>query len=235
MERSKRKRVDRGAEAPNGNATVWRASRLLVWTLFNATCGLRYLKTGFIPREGAFILAANHNSYLDPILISPPVNRPVSYLTASQYTGPIFPGLLMRPYGVVPVREDATPLQLYSISLRILKSGRPIGIFPEGTRSLDGSLGEFQPGMARLATATGAQILPVTIIGSYQAWPRMNLLPDFQPVTVIYHEPVRPRSTQGMPKTAAREYERQLTKQVRDAIASGYGMVRRTVRAWEPV
>ena len=109
---------------------------------------------GNIPSGGPIILVANHTSYSDPPLIGAALNRRVHY--------PIF-GTILHRLEAFPVKRGAVDRSAIRKALDILREGKVLGMFPEGTRIKTGQLGEAQPGVALLATKSGAPILPVGI------------------------------------------------------------------------
>jgi len=99
--------------------------------------------------------------------------------------------------------------------VRLLQDGHAVMIFPEGERSHDGTLGRFKPGAFRLAATLNVPILPVTITGGHESWPRGRILPRPANISITYHPLLKPdRSVE--PRQAARE----LADRVRAAIAS---------------
>ena len=125
-----------------------------------------------IPTSGPAILAANHLSFLDSIFLPASLDRPVYYLGKSDY----FSGwqrLFFENVGVMPVARQGGDAGEASLRKgeEVLKSGRLLGIYPEGTRSPDGRLYRGKTGPARLALRTGAPIIPVGLIGTNDVLP----------------------------------------------------------------
>lgn len=126
-----------------------------------------------VPRTGPVILAANHLSLADPVLLSTVVTRPISYVVKSEYfTGPGVLGRLSASFFLslhqVPVdRSGGTAADAALASARaLLAAGEVFGIFPEGTRSPDGRLHRGRTGVARVALASGAPVVPVGLVGT---------------------------------------------------------------------
>jgi 1-acyl-sn-glycerol-3-phosphate acyltransferase len=100
-------------------------------------------------------------------------------------------GRLIANYGAFPVKLKSADKGAIAMTLRVLRNNEAVLIFPEGGRTEDGKLVPFEQGAARIALQTGATIVPVTITGVFDAWPKQRLLPRwFRPVTVKYHAPV---------------------------------------------
>ena len=87
--------------------------------------------------------------------------------------------------------------------MRLLRSGRPLLMFPEGTRTRDGSLGRFSPGVGALAVRVGAPVLPACIEGAFRCWPRTRALPVPARTAVAFGEPIRPEGLDGRALTVA--------------------------------
>lgn len=160
--------------------------RFLFWAGFRVTCeGLSN-----IPGEGACLMVANHASFLDPFAMGTYVPRHIHYLVyARYYFFPLFHWYCRR-VGCIPLKKDGRDISSLKQALRLLRAGHVVGIFPEGERSLNGTLGPGEPGVALIAMKAGAPILPVGIIGTYRAWPRGARFPRFRSrITLRYGRP----------------------------------------------
>lgn len=147
-----------------------------------------------IPKHGPVILAANHASSADPVLIgaflTKILGRPLNWLGKRELLEFPLTGWIMRRGGIHPVDRDAADLEAFRTALRILEAGQILAIFPEGTRSRDGGLQQVREGVGMLALRSGAPVLPVAVIDSDLMWPRGQLLPRFgRHVTVRYGAP----------------------------------------------
>jgi 1-acyl-sn-glycerol-3-phosphate acyltransferase len=153
---------------------------------------------GNVPRKGPVILASNHLSFIDSFVIPMFAPRPVYFLAKSSYfDGKGFAGWLSREFftaiGATPVERGAGQAALDALDQqrRILQSGRAIALYPEGTRSLDGRLYKGRTGVAFLALESGAQVVPVGLVGTNEAMPVGAKWPRFRPRMVIrYGEPL---------------------------------------------
>ena len=115
------------------------------------------------------ILASNHRSFLDPFLIGCFIGRPIYFVAKQElFANPIV-GWLLNSLGAFPVRRDASDDETVDTALRLLESGRPVVIFPEGTRITDGPLGMPRRGVGRLALQSGAPVVPVAVAGTERA------------------------------------------------------------------
>jgi 1-acyl-sn-glycerol-3-phosphate acyltransferase len=134
-----------------------------------------------IPRSGPVIVAANHSSNLDvPVLgssLMPRLGRRLQWLGKKElFDWPIV-GWVARNGGVHAIDRSTADLDAFRLAARILEEGHALFVFPEGTRSHDGALGEGRDGVAVLALRTGAPIVPVGVTGAYERWPRGQKLP----------------------------------------------------------
>ena len=150
-----------------------------------------------IPRDGPLILAANHASNLDAVVLGswlmPQLGRRIHWLGKKElFDWPIV-GWAAANGGVHPVDRGAADVEAFRLAQRILDEGNILFVFPEGTRSPDGSLQEARDGLAVLALRTGAPIVPLGIAGSHGVWPRGQKLPHpGGRVTVRVGRPFRP-------------------------------------------
>jgi 1-acyl-sn-glycerol-3-phosphate acyltransferase len=135
-----------------------------------------------IPRNGAVILAANHISNLDPVIlgawITPALRRRrMHWLGKKELFGwPLF-GWLAANGGVHPVDRSTADVEAFRLATRILDAGFVLLVFPEGTRSPTGALQEAKDGVAMLAMRTGAAIVPIGVSNSDAVWPKGRTLP----------------------------------------------------------
>jgi 1-acyl-sn-glycerol-3-phosphate acyltransferase len=134
-----------------------------------------------IPKDGPVILAANHASNLDAVVIGswliPRLGRRIHWLGKKElFAWPII-GWTAANGGVHPVDRDGADVEAFRLAKRILDEGNVLFVFPEGTRSTDGALQEARDGVAVLAQRTGAPIVPVGISGSNGVWPKGQKLP----------------------------------------------------------
>jgi cytidylate kinase len=147
-----------------------------------------------VPRTGPVIMAANHASSADPVLIGaflgPILDRPLNWLGKRELFEMPVMGWLLRNGGIHPVDREAADLEAFRAAMRVLEAGQMLAIFPEGTRSRDGALQQVREGAGMLALRSGAQVLPVAVIDSDRMWPRGHLLPRFgRKVVVRYGAP----------------------------------------------
>ena len=170
--------------------------------------------------DGGLVIAANHQTYADPFWVSIPVMRPIRFLAWSEPFKNRALGKLMDWLGAWPLQIDKSDPRAYRRSLRWLRSGGALVIFPEGGRATeDGAMSSFKTGAVRLALEAGVPVLPVTIRGGNRAWPRGRKWPRTGRVEVVYHplQRLRPLPGEDTRKCARRETER-LEAQIKSAL-----------------
>lgn len=150
-----------------------------------------------VPRTGGVILASNHLSFTDSVVIGAVSPRPVHFLAKSEYfTTAGVRGRLMRMWfeglGMMPVDRDDPQAALASLSvaLEVVRRGQAFGIYPEGTRSRDGRLYRGRTGIARIALTTKAPVIPVAVIGTNVVAPPGKVFGRYHRPTVIFGEPL---------------------------------------------
>jgi 1-acyl-sn-glycerol-3-phosphate acyltransferase len=136
-----------------------------------------------VPATGAVIVACNHVSYFDPVALGVGFTRPVTYLAKKQLFAIPVLGPAIAALGAYPLDREAGGVAAVRAALRVLKDGRCVGIFPEGTRNLRGDAPE-KGGAALLGALSGAPVVPAAIAGTRR-------IRFFGPIRVIYGEPIR--------------------------------------------
>ena len=165
-----------------------------------------------LPATGPVIVASNHLSFADSMVIPIVAPRQGVFLAKRDYfTGRGVKGVLQRGWftgmGMVPVDRDDTKAALASldIALEVLGRGEAFGIYPEGTRSRDGRLYRGRTGVAHLALTSGAPVVPVGLIGTEKIQPVGTTFPRRADVTVRFGKPLAFQDTfAGVPPGRAR-------------------------------
>lgn len=144
--------------------------------------GLRFHGLENLPSQGAVVLVANHASFMDPPLLGCGLSRPVHYLARSNLRRVPVLGWIMVRLGVLFVARDGGARAGLELGISTLEAGGVIGLFPEGTRSLDGEIGTFKRGMLLILKrlqerGMEVSVVPAGIRGSFRAWPKGHKLP----------------------------------------------------------
>ena len=141
-----------------------------------------------VPQRGGVIIAANHQTYIDPFWLSLQVKRPTRYLAWSAAFGWPIVGRCLTWFGAWPLALEGSDPAAIRRSLQWLRDGGAVVIFPEGGRCApSGSLERFKAGAVRLALEAQVPILPVTIKGGNRVWPKGWRFPRLGKVVVTYH------------------------------------------------
>jgi 1-acyl-sn-glycerol-3-phosphate acyltransferase len=146
-----------------------------------------------VPATGPFILASNHTSLADPPILGATVGhrnrRLIHFMSKREIRDWPVIGWLADNSGVFFVRRGEGDRAAQRLALELLAEGRPIGVFPEGTRSRDGRLGTAKAGVAVLALRSGVPVLPVAIVGTHRLFPGRSRFPHRSPITVRIGKP----------------------------------------------
>jgi len=207
---------------------VYKLLKVVLASLFRLVYRPTVTGLGNIPRRGPVILASNHLSFVDSMVIPMIVPRRVAFLAKSDYfTGTDVKGTLSRWWfgglGMIPVDRDDTRAAQASLdaALSVLSSGGAFGIYPEGTRSRDGLLYRGRTGVAWLAMTSGAPVVPVALTGTDKLQPVGTRVPRPAKVSVRFGRPIDPAGRfDGIPAGRAR---RELTDEIMEAIRTMSG------------
>jgi 1-acyl-sn-glycerol-3-phosphate acyltransferase len=176
-----------------------------------------------LPRRGGAILASNHQSGLDPVVVGGIVNRPIYWLAKIEYVVTPKVAWFFRSVGVIPVNRDAPEHEALEKAAECVRSGKLFGIYPEGTRSPDGRVYRGYTGVARIAEMTGAPVIPVGAVNTREALPKGKILARPLRCEVRFGSPLYFKMATG---EDPHEAYRRFTDDVTDAIASLIGKER---------
>lgn len=127
--------------------------------------------------KAPFLILSSHQSHFDPPLVGFLVPARISYLARKTLLKNRFFAWLVDTLNTIPVDREGLGLNGLKETLRHLQAGQSVLIFPEGTRTADGSVGEVKPGFSALAKRAGVPLVPAAIVGAHEAWPRDQKLP----------------------------------------------------------
>ena len=179
-------------DAPTAMRPAYRVCRFMAQLLYVTLCRGRVFGIRNVPRAGGVLLVSNHQSFLDPVLATLALPRECSYMARdSLFRHPLFRRLIAG-LNAFPVKRDTADMGAIKETMRRLKAGKLVLTFPEGTRTLDGGIGPMRAGVVLLARKTRVPIVPMVIMGAYEAWPRTAPLPRPHPVLVAYDQPLYP-------------------------------------------
>ncbi len=195
-------------------AACYQLSKFVAQSLFD----LRVYGQDNIIEHGPALLAMNHQSFLDPPFAGISCKREVSYLARKTlFDIPVIGGIIRR-LNVIGVDRDGSDVAALKAVIRVLRDGGCTVVFPEGTRTRDGSLQPARAGAGFIIAKTLAPVVPMRIFGAYEAFPRDSKFPRATPVTVVVGEPMR--FTESDVKGDPRIVFQRLSEQVMEKIAA---------------
>jgi 1-acyl-sn-glycerol-3-phosphate acyltransferase len=144
-----------------------------------------------VPPEGGVLLVANHQSYLDPVLVGVRLPRPLSYIAKSELFENYHAARLLRWLNGFPVHQGSIDIGALREAITRLRSGQALAIFPEGSRTNNGQMLPLERGVGLIIRRAKVLVIPVAIEGSYHAWPTNRTL--FRPwkIRVSYGVPMQ--------------------------------------------
>ena len=160
--------------------------RSVGWLLFR----LRLRGIEKFPVEGGALVCSNHQSYFDPLLLGSLCDRRMNYLARENLFQSRFFGALIRFYDAIPVRRDGMSISGLKETLKRLKRGELVVIFPEGTRTHDGTIAPLKSGFCMLARKAKVPLVPVAIAGAYDMWPKGKSMPTLARLCLEAGDPI---------------------------------------------
>ena len=192
----------------------WLSFRLVYKFYF----GWRVYNAERVPLKGPVILACNHASFLDPMLVGAALKRDINYLARETLFDFPVVGWVLRQWNSVPVdREGGGAKGLKAILDRLLNGGGII-LFPEGTRSRDGQLQSARSGVGLTVIKSDAPVVPARVFGTYQAYGRNMRIPRPRRVGVKFGEPMLFEQLRAEARTCTRPRLKEIYQQVADEI-----------------
>ncbi len=186
-------------------------AKVIAWLLFRP----KVVGTENILLKGGVLIVSNHPTYLDPILLAIYAPRPFSFVAKR----PLFHMPVIRTFlwltDCIPVEQDAPDRRALRLSIRKLRDGDALVIFPEGTRSDYGKLRPFQLGPAMIAAEAKSPIVPCGLAGVYESWRMDAPIPKPAPVSIVFGKPFMPEI---LPDATRRESLLHITERMRSEI-----------------
>lgn len=170
----------------------YRFCRILCQAAFTFPVRVRVFGVHHVPRQGGVLLVSNHQSFLDPVLTGLAIHRELSFMARESL---LRLGLLSRLFvslNAFGVRRGTADVSAIKEALRRLKAGAILTVFPEGTRTRDGSVQPMHAGVVLLARRAQVPMVPTLILGAFECWPRTRKFPLPGPILVAYARPLRP-------------------------------------------
>jgi 1-acyl-sn-glycerol-3-phosphate acyltransferase len=196
---------------------IYRLTWLVLRALFHGLLGWRITGAENVPAEGPVILASNHVSVLDPPVVAIGIWRPCASMAKEElFRNPAF-AWYIRHLNAFPVKRGTGDRGALKTAMEVLEQGRPLVMFPEGTRSETGELQEPELGVAMIAYRTGAPVVPAYVSGTNRVLPRGGRL-RLAKIRLRYGTPMTFAAEPGK-KPGREEYER-AAHQIMEAIAA---------------
>jgi 1-acyl-sn-glycerol-3-phosphate acyltransferase len=175
-----RRRPGRRAKNPERGYLI---AAMVVKPLIRTWFRIRLEGEEHIPKVGPAILASNHRSNMDPVVLASAVRRPVTFMAKAElFVGPL--GWILRWIGQFPVRRGGIDREALRTTEAVLARGSVLGLFPEGTRG-DGRFASVHPGLAYIVVRQQSPVVPVAIFGTERVRRRFGWLPFVSPVRIV--------------------------------------------------
>lgn len=170
---------------------LWKLAQTIVRVGSSTLFDLKVYGRENIPPDGGALMISNHQSLLDPAVLGAQLWRPMSYLAKSElWNNPAF-GWLITRLNAFPVKQGAGDVGAIKETIRRLKEGHLLNIYPEGSRTPNGDLLPIQPGAALVIRKAGVPVIPAVVDGSFAAWPKDQKLPTPHPIRVLIGKPMK--------------------------------------------
>jgi 1-acyl-sn-glycerol-3-phosphate acyltransferase len=193
--------------------SIYNAAKLLARIFFR----YRVLHRERMINQGPVIVAANHASYLDPLLVGIVPDRGIFFLARKTLLNGFFFAWLLPKLNVIPVDQSGNDRSALKALIRTLQAREGVLVFPEGERTFDGRLGQAQPGLGFVIAKTLAPVVPVRVFGAREVLPRGAKGIQIHPITVVVGEPIYYQASDFA--GAGKDVYLQVSQRVMDAIA----------------
>jgi 1-acyl-sn-glycerol-3-phosphate acyltransferase len=175
----------------------WRLSQALSRAGANCFWKFRVFGLENIPRTGGVLLASNHQSFLDPVLVAMVLSREMHFMARrTLFRNPVLRVIIVG-YNAFAIDRDSADVKGVKSAIARLEAGNILLVFPEGTRTGDGSIGRMKPGIGVLAERAAVPIVPVLIEGAHEVWPRNRRFPRLGRISMVFGKPLDPKQIAG--------------------------------------
>jgi 1-acyl-sn-glycerol-3-phosphate acyltransferase len=198
--------TDKAAAADPHDDRHWHRLKVawywVAWSLCKVFCAvffrLRFQGRENVPRSGAYILAGNHQSYLDPVFCGVGIWRRLTFVARDTlFTHPVF-GRLIHSVNAIPIARGKPDISAIKTFIARLRQGEAVCLYPEATRTCDGRIVPFKAGFGLLCRRSKAAVVPVLVDGAFECWPRHKKLFTPGRVTIWYGKTLYPDQLRTM-------------------------------------
>ncbi len=152
-----------------------------------------------VPATGAVVLAANHQSYLDPLFCGVTITRQLCFMARDTLFANKYTGRLLHSVNAIPIKRERADISAIKLIIEKLKHGWGVCLYPEGTRTGDGRIAPFKAGLGLLCRRGNAAVVPVLIEGAFECWPRhQKLFTVGSSITVCYGKAITAEQVREM-------------------------------------
>lgn len=171
----------------------WRLSQGLARAGANILWKFRVFGLENIPKTGGVLLVSNHQSYLDPVLVAMVLPREMHFMARrTLFRNPVFRAIIVG-YNAFAIDRDSADVKGVKTAIARLEAGNILLVFPEGTRTVNGSIGQMKPAGV-LAERAAVPIVPVLIQGAYEVWPKGKGIPHLGRISMVFGKPLEPEN-----------------------------------------
>lgn len=174
----------------------WRLSQGLSRFGANVFWKFRVFGLENIPGKGGVLLAANHQSFLDPVLVAMVLPREMHFMARrTLFRNPVFRAIIAG-YNAFAIERDSADVKGVNSAIVRLEAGNILLVFPEGTRTGNGSIAPMKS-VGVMAERAAVPIVPVLIQGAYEVWPKGRLVPRLGTISLVFGKPMDPENITG--------------------------------------
>lgn len=209
--------------------------RFKIWLVAKILWRISFEGLQNIPRTGPFVMAPVHRSFIDFGLVSGATRRPMGYMGKESLWKNRYFGAFITHLGAYPVNRGAPDRESLRRTLEILDKGKPLVLFPEGTRRSGPVIEHLHEGAAYVASRAGVPIVPVGIGGSERALPKGKALPRLVRIHILVGEPIMPAPIAEGARHPSRRAIKELTVQLQHVLQDLFDRAQRTAGVEVPV
>lgn len=200
--KNRKSETDNSLHDPSHPHWFYRACRTIARIATTLMFDLKVYGSQHVPTHGGAIIAANHQSYLDPVLVGVLLRRPLSFMAKSTLFRNRYFTWLISALHAFPVRLGAGDVSAMKEAIRRVQQGHLLCVYPEGTRTETGELGPIQAGVALVVKRAGVPVVPAVIDGAFDAFGPHRKLPRPTRILLMYGPPMHFEGLKGEQITA---------------------------------